>query len=78
MRTTLTFKFLAFGTLAAASALSLRPYHYSAAEKAGQEAAGPTLASATIKNVSEFMWSAIPGEDLGLPGVHKQIGRAHV
>jgi len=70
MRTTLTFKFLALGTLAAASALTLRSYHSSAAEKAGQEAAGP-LESATIKNASDFMWSVLPGEDLGLPGVHK-------
>jgi hypothetical protein len=71
MHTTLTFKFLAFGILAAASALTLRSYHYSAAEKTVQEAAGAALASATIKNVSDFMWSALPGEDLGLPGVHK-------
>src|SRR6266567_1973120 len=71
MRTTLTLKFLAFGILAASSALTLRFNHYSAAEKAVQEAAGSALASATIKNASDFMWSALPGEDLGLPGAHK-------
>src|ERR1039457_4506845 len=71
MRTTFIFKFLALGTLTAASALTLRTYHDSAAEKAAQEAAGPALASPTIKSASDFMWSALPSEDLGLPGVHK-------